>query len=175
MNNIRLAGFLDNSNTNGEGLRSVIFISGCDINCKGCQNKEMQNENYGDLVNFDDIVERIKSNIDIIDGITISGGDPIYNKKTYDMIKYIKSKLPKINIWLYTGRTYEWILKEYNNCNFYPYNIFQECDVVVDGPYIEELNNGTVLYRGSTNQRIIDVKETLYRYKLTEYKLEEEI
>ena len=74
--NLRVAGFLDNTMVNGKGIRSALFLSGCNHNCDECQNKEMQNASYGDDIEVEDILNRIKSNMPLIKGVTFSGGEP---------------------------------------------------------------------------------------------------
>ena len=145
---IRVAGFLDNSTVNGEGIRSVLFVSGCNINCKGCQNKEMQNLYYGDVVTIGEVMDRIKENIPIIDGVTISGGDPTMQPTQVSEIINLCHEL-KLNVWLCTGRTYEY-LQDHKELHG-----LLEADVIVDGPFIEELKDSELKYRGSSNQRII--------------------
>ena len=86
--NIQVAGFYNTSNVNGEGLRSVIFFSGCKFNCDGCHNKEIQDPNYGKTMTIDEIMEEIKKNIPIIDGVTLSGGEPtLQSEQSLEIIK----------------------------------------------------------------------------------------
>ena len=73
---LQIGGFLDNSLVNGDGMRSVIFVSGCIHNCLGCQNQVMQDFNYGDSVSIDDLMQKIVKNMPIIKGVTLSGGEP---------------------------------------------------------------------------------------------------
>lgn len=155
---IQLAGFLDNSTVNGTGIRSVVFVSGCDIGCKGCQNKEMQDPNYGDEVEVEEVIERIKANMPIINGVTISGGDPTCQAKAvYYLIRYC-SEVLHLNVWLYTGHTYEEL---YYSNNKELLGLISFADVVVDGPFIEELRDSDLKYRGSSNQRIISTMDTM--------------
>ena len=109
-----------------------------------------------------------------IQGISISGGHPLEpeNVETiYFLIKEIKEKFPTKDIWLYTGYTWEMIFPEVITCDFnlerfYRQGIVEMCDVLVDGPYIEEQRDITLTFRGSKNQRLIDVKETLKQGKI---------
>lgn len=155
---------------NGLGLRVVLWVSGCEIHCKNCQNPQTWNKNNGIL--FD---EEAKEEIftalskDYISGLTLSGGHPLedYNVETiYQFLKEVKEKFPQKNIWLYTGYVWEYIFPEVVTDNFdvnrvYRQEIIRMCDVVVDGPYIEEQKDITLKWRGSRNQRVIEVQKTL--------------
>lgn len=164
---IQLAGKKENSLVNGEGMRYVIFVSGCSHHCKGCQNSEMLNYTYGDNWDTDDVFELIKSNIDFIDGVTYSGGDPIdQSEALIDLSKRIKTEL-HINIWCYTG----YVLEDIKN-DVIPYanELLQYIDVLVDGKF--EINNidNVQRYVGSNNQRIIDVKKSLNNNEVVLFK-----
>ncbi len=148
---LRVAGFLDNSLVNGEGLRSVLFVSGCRHNCKGCHNKCMQDFNYGDNVSLDEILDRIKSNIPLIKGVTFSGGDPFEQAAGLSMLAERVHELG-LNIWCYSGYTYDEIINS-NDKN--KHELLKKIDVLVDGRFVEGLKEGAVKYTGSSNQRII--------------------
>ena len=161
--------------SDGPGVRVVLWVSGCTLHCKGCHNQESWSFGAGKL--FD---ERAKNklfnylNKPYIKGLTISGGHPLENKNVEDvylLIKEIREKLPTKDIWLYTGYTWEQIfptvcLDALSVNNMYRKLIVEMCDVVVDGPYIEEQRDITLKFRGSKNQRLIDVKETLKQNKI---------
>ncbi len=160
---------------NGPGVRVVLWVAGCNLHCKGCQNQESWDFHAGKT--FDDT-----SKLELFDaldkpyikGITISGGHPLENdnvEEIYLLLKEIKEKLPTKDIWLYTGYTWDQIfptvcLDMFNVNNMYRKSVVEMCDVVVDGPYIEEQRDITLKFRGSKNQRIIDVKETLKQNKI---------
>jgi anaerobic ribonucleoside-triphosphate reductase activating protein len=151
---LQVAGFYDNSSVNGPGLRSVLFVSGCKFNCPDCQNKEAQSMTYGDKVSVGEVVKRIKSNIPIIDGVTLSGGEPtLQSEALLDLVKDCK-KLG-LNVWMYTGDKYENLMKDPVKSK-----LVKSVDVLVDGRYVKELNDPNLLYRGSSNQRIIDVSKS---------------
>ena len=156
--------------SNGPGVRVVLWVSGCTLHCEGCQNSESWDFNAGKP--FDEIAKQEVLNAlgkPYIKGITLSGGHPLENKNAEDvylLIKEIKEKFPTKDIWLYTGYTWEWIFQDarfdiFNINNVYRKASISMCDVVVDGPYIEEQRDITLKFRGSRNQRLIDVKETL--------------
>lgn len=162
--------------SNGPGVRVVLWVAGCTCKCKGCQNPESWNFNAG--MKFDDNAKQNLFSIlnkPYIRGITISGGHPLENTNVEDvylLIKEIKEKFPTKDIWLYTGYTWEQIfptvcLDMFNVNNMYRRVSVEMCDVIVDGPYIEEQRDITLKFRGSKNQRLIDVKETLKQGKIT--------
>lgn len=137
---------------NGEGLRVVLFVSGCEHNCKGCHNPQTHNPDSG--IEFTDnevneIFEQLSK--PYIKGLTLSGGDPLY-KSNYETIlslcKTIKKKFPKKDIWLYTGYRIEEIPEEERD-------ILHYIDVIADGRFVEELKDVNLPYVGSSNQRII--------------------
>ncbi len=145
---LRVAGFLNHSNVNGEGFRSTLFLSGCYHNCPGCHNTEMQSFSYGDLVPIPTIVEKIKKNMPLIDGVTISGGEPFEQaEQLYELLRIIKSL--GLSIWVYTGYVYEELCNDPVKASLLPL-----IDVLVDGKYVEALTSSD-LYIGSSNQRIL--------------------
>lgn len=155
---MRLAGFLDNSLVNGDGIRSVVFVSGCTHNCPGCHNKCMQDKNYGDMIEVNQVYERIMDNYPLINGVTFSGGEPFENSL---YLKGLAEKLKKssdMDIWCYTGYNFEQIVKSSNN---EWKELLNNIDVLVDGKFNINLKDDNLKYRGSKNQRIIDVKQSL--------------
>ncbi|NFN87492.1 anaerobic ribonucleoside-triphosphate reductase activating protein [Clostridium sporogenes] len=156
---LQVAGFLDNSLVNGLGLRSVVFVSGCKHNCEGCQNKEMQSFCYGDKILLKDILNRIESNIPLIKGVTFSGGEPLEHVEELKILSEEVKNLG-LNVWCYTGYTFEDIKKEFDK-NHQLEELMRSIDVLVDGKYDESKKDGSLKYRGSSNQRIIDMKKSL--------------
>ena len=149
---------------NGAGLRVVLWVSGCEHRCYNCHNKITWDIDNGLI--FDDkakkeIFDALEK--DYIKGITFSGGDPLHKQnreEIFNLIKEIKEKFKDKDIWLYTGYTWE----EINDLD-----VLQYIDVLVDGKYIEELSNEELEWRGSSNQRVIDVKKTLLEDKIIYY------
>ncbi len=141
---------------NGAGLRVVLWVAGCSHCCKGCQNPMTWDPNGGIL--FDDaakaeIFEQLEQ--DYISGITFSGGDPLHSANRADvktLMAEIKLKYPNKNIWLYTGDVWE---------NIMNYPLMQYVDVLVDGEFVLEERDVTLLWKGSPNQRVINVQATL--------------
>ena len=148
---------------NGPGVRVVLWVSGCKVKCKGCQNPESWNFCAGKLFDEDAKKELFEAlNKPYIRGLTISGGNPL--DSPCDIFRLgceIKSKFPDKDIWLYSGYTYEEIRmsREKTRALF-------GADILVDGPYIEEQRDVTLRFRGSANQRIININETLNQGKV---------
>lgn len=155
---------------NGPGVRVVLWVSGCRLHCKNCQNPQSWDFNAGNI--FDEAAKQeLFDALDkpYIKGITFSGGHPLEYQNlpdVYDLIKEIKTKFPNKDIWLYTGYTLSisdfdtTVDCGWDNAAIRNY-ILAMCDVVIDGPYIETQRDITLAFRGSKNQRLIDVKETL--------------
>jgi len=143
---------------NGNGIRITVWIAGCTHKCKGCHNAWTWNYNQGkDFISEqDEILNKLSDWLsrDYVDGVTFSGGDPLDQntsalKELMLLVKWIKRNYPSKTIWVYTGYVYE-ELSEYQK------EILELCDVLVDGPYKEELRDiAHCPFRGSTNQRIL--------------------
>ena len=149
---------------NGNGLRVTIWFAGCTHKCKGCHNEWTWNYNQGKdfLDNSEEILNKLSEWLDkdYIDGITLSGGDPL-DQDDYTLqillgfINWFRKKYPSKTIWCYTGYIYE-------NLKGLKKKVADSCDVLVDGPYKEELRDiAHTPFRGSTNQRIINIKNTI--------------
>jgi anaerobic ribonucleoside-triphosphate reductase activating protein len=151
---------------NGNGIRVTLWVSGCNHHCKGCHNQWTWNYNQGKyfLAEQDEILHKLAEWLkrDYVDGITFSGGDPLDQDndglcELYNIIKWVRNNFPKKTIWLYTGYTKEEI-DESNN--YMRKKVVDSLDVLVDGPYKEELRDiAHCPFRGSTNQRIIYIKK----------------
>lgn len=143
--------------SNGPGIRVSIFMQGCTFNCKNCFNKETHDFNGGKEFThetIDKVIELAKP--DYIVGLSILGGEPLHPKNiegTTKLAKKFKSVYPDKNIWVWSG-----FLFDKNIINF---EILNYIDVLVDGVYKDELHDFTLKYRGSSNQRVIDVKKSL--------------
>ena len=153
---IRLADttVLTDSIVDGEGLRAVIWTQGCSHNCPGCHNPETHDFNGGVLVDTAVIKEQLKE-LKIQDGITLSGGDPFFQvEATTDIASYAKSL--GLNVWCYTGFVFEDLIKKSNAVE-----LLKNIDVLVDGKFMINKKSYDCKFRGSTNQRIINVKKSL--------------
>ena len=162
---MNMAGFYDESISNGTGWRAVLFVSGCPHGCPGCHNKAAQNYNYGEKFNKEEIINRIKEN-SILKGITISGGEPLCKEnmpEVLDFIKTVRKEKPNFNVWCYTGYTMEELVNRNdettNNC-------LKEIDVLVDGEFVEAKKDPTLKFRGSSNQRILDVQKCIQEHSI---------
>ncbi len=154
---LRVAGFIEDSITDGVGIRYVIFAQGCKHNCEGCHNPETHSMSGGALFSIDRIMRDIKK-YKHIDGITLSGGDPFFQPGAcYKLLKRVKEEL-RLNVWVYTGFTFETLLKIKDDNVL---KMLQLIDVIVDGKYEKDKKDMTLKFMGSSNQRIIDVQRTL--------------
>lgn len=150
--NLRILGTYRETVVDGVGLRYSIYFSGCTHTCKGCHNKESWCPDNGTLATkeyLDKIINEINSN-PLLDGITLSGGDPLYNPEDMlEIVKYLKEKTG-MNIWLYTGYTIEELRKDNKRMA-----VLEYVDTIVDGKFVQELYDPLLKFRGSSNQRII--------------------
>ena len=162
---IRLAADLQSDSiVDGPGLRTVIWTQGCAHHCKDCQNPQTWDFNGGGLVPIKDVLEAIDE-LEYQTGITFSGGDPMYQPEACAKIaEYCKEK--GYNIWVYTGFTYEELMKLSEKNPVY-LEFLSYVDVLVDGRFKIEERDLTLLFRGSRNQRLIDVQKTMESGKVT--------
>lgn len=159
---MRIAGTLTHSLVNGEGLRYVIFTQGCPHHCPGCHNPETHDPNGGREESLDSLKRELHTQKQkLTDGVTFSGGDPFMQpEECAELAAYAHSI--GLDVWAYTGWKYEALLGDAGKRRF-----LEQVDVLVDGPFIEELKSDACKFRGSTNQRIIDVKESLANGEVT--------
>lgn len=147
-------GIETDSMLNGDGLRVILWVSGCEHHCPECQNPQTHNVNSGRKFTFEDeceLYDELKK--EHISGITFSGGDPLHPNNRdliYDLAKNIKQHFPNKTIWLYTGYKFE---------DIYHLPLIWLCDVVVDGRYEKDLRDVNAHWVGSTNQRVIDMNK----------------
>ena len=168
---IRLASELQkDSIVDGEGIRAVIWTQGCPHHCPSCHNPETWDYQGG----FSCDIEELKKEINSLDdevGVTFSGGAPFEQAEACSMLaKYIHSV--NLNVWCYTGYTYEQLLKKAANESSVM-DFLKEIDVLVDGPFVLKLKSYDIKFRGSKNQRIIDVKKSLKTGKVVLYDLDD--
>lgn len=167
---MNVAGFYEESISNGLGWRCVLFVSGCPHHCKGCQNLKAQNFSYGKEINEDELLEKIKDN-SILNGLTFSGGEPLCKENIPGVLHFlyrVKEIRPEFNFWCYTGYTFEELMERNEPLlNEFLHSI----DVLVDGRFIEEKKDPELFFRGSSNQRLIDLKRTFKENKIIELPL----
>lgn len=153
---IRIAGLTEESVVNGPGIRMVVFTQGCALRCPGCHNPQTHDLQGGKLESIDRIIDKLRGN-SLIQGVTISGGEPFLQPLALALlINKIVLFNPTLSIMVYTGFLWEELIREPLD-----QGIFQQMDYLVDGPYMEELRGLDLLYRGSSNQRMIDVQKSL--------------
>lgn len=156
---VNILGIDFESIADGDGVRVVIFFSGCKHNCKGCHNPISHDFDAGTPFTTDmqDNIINYINNTPFISGVTLSGGDPMFlAEKITPFIKRLKAETREINIWVYSGFTFEEILKNKNMTA-----LLRECDILVDGRFDIDQRDLTIPYRGSRNQRIINLKEVI--------------
>lgn len=152
---VRLAADIQpDSILDGSGIRTVIWFQGCLHNCKGCQNPETHDMNGGIVVDVDELKMKLK-NLKYQSGITLSGGDPFFQPEAaLEIAKFAKSI--GLNVWAYTGFTYEALLSDKSRLDLLKY-----VDVLVDGKFMIDKKSLNCKFRGSTNQRLINVKKSM--------------
>lgn len=152
---------------NGPGIRTTIFVTGCTHKCHNCFNEEYQDFDFGDpwtQQETDEVIEDLK--LDEVRGLTILGGEPFQNEvDLLEVLRDIKKEVQK-DIWIFSGYTYEEILKDQDKKK-----LLEECDVLVDGRFVEALKDLSLRFRGSSNQRIIDIKKSLEANKVVLFDL----
>ena len=163
-----LAGINYESLVDGEGVRTTIYLSGCPHGCPGCHNPESHDPNYGAVIT-PQMIQSIAKEIakrPFLKGITLSGGDPFFNpEKTFLFITHLFEELHNLtknkeryNLWIYTGAMFGEL---YYSDNLFIHPILLLTDALVDGPFIQSMADKTLRFRGSSNQRIIDVQKSL--------------
>ena len=152
---------------NGEGVRLSLFVSGCNLRCKGCHNAEAWNFSYGNEFTEDtekEIIDFIKNN-SYISGLTILGGEPFDPRNQETLAKFAKRFKEETNktIWCYTGYVLEKDLLDENGRAFTPHTkeFLKHIDILIDGPFDISQRDLTLSFRGSRNQRILDLKNLL--------------
>lgn len=154
--------------SNGIGNRITIWVSGCTHKCPGCHNANAHDYNIGTDISIEDNYNKIYNliitnlNKPYIKGITLSGGDPLdqsdeNTKVLIKLVKQIKNNFPDKDIWIYSGDVFENLIK-----NPYKRELLKLCDILVDGPFIKEKQKTGLPFRGSDNQRIIELKNKLF-------------
>lgn len=159
---LRLFGCVNDSIVDGPGLRYTIFVQGCHHNCLGCHNPESHDINGGYVKEIAEILKEIDEN-PLLDGVTLSGGEPMLQVETLiELSKEVKKR--NLNIILYSGYTYEQIIDDVNKKS-----LLELCDMLIDGKFELEKRSLSLLYRGSSNQRLINVQESLKQNCIIEY------
>lgn len=167
INTVRLSGIIYESLTNGPGMRRVLFAQGCKHDCKECFNPHTHDFEGGQVFQIKELVDDVNKN-PLIKGVTFSGGDPLEQGESFAKIAKELKNLNK-NIWCYTGYTFEYILENKNKRAGWN-ELLNNIDVIVDGKFDIDKKDEKLKYRGSSNQRIIDVQKSLKENKVIEFK-----
>ncbi|MDO7787988.1 anaerobic ribonucleoside-triphosphate reductase activating protein [Desulforamulus aquiferis] len=159
---IRLGGITSNSVVDGPGLRTVVFFQGCPRHCPGCHNEELLTLEGGREISLEEAQQEIAATISpITKGITFSGGDPLLQKEgLYELLKSLRQAYPGLDFWVFTGYQFE---------ELQDLPLLELVDVLVDGPFRQELRDWDLAFRGSSNQRIIDLSKTRHQGRLVEW------
>lgn len=159
--NIQLMRIVEDTTVDGPGWRSSVYCAGCRHACPGCHNPETWSFSAGESVSVDEIVQRLARTEG---NITFSGGDPMYQAAAFtELAQRIRQELNR-TIWCYTGFRYEEILEDAEMSRMLPY-----LEVLVDGPFIEAQKSLDLMFRGSRNQRLIDVQKSLEAGSVVEF------
>ena len=149
---------------NGVGVRTVLFVSGCTHHCKGCFQPETWNFDYGERYTKeteDEIIESLRP--DYVDGITLLGGEPFEPENERELVKLIrriKKELPQKTVWSFSGYTYEQVTGDSRAVCEVTNEMLSMLDVLVDGEFVEAKRHISLRFRGSENQRLIDMNKT---------------
>ena len=151
---ISVLSIIEDTMVDGPGFRTSIYCAGCRHQCPGCHNPQSWAFDQGHEMSVNDIMKIIEA--DPYANVTFSGGDPMYQAAEFaELAREIHERTNK-DIWCYTGFTYESLITQEQR------ELLEQLDVLVDGPFIEKLRDPDLLFRGSSNQRLIDVQASLY-------------
>ncbi|WP_054958113.1 anaerobic ribonucleoside-triphosphate reductase activating protein [Paenibacillus dakarensis] len=156
---MNLCGYVRESINEGKGLRAVLFISGCRHACPGCFNQEAWDFEAGEPFTAElksRIIEEIADN-PLLEGVTLCGGDPFFSaEECICFLSELKERCPEKNIWAYTGYTFEALMRQPKL-----ERLALMCDVIVDGKFLEQEKDVSLPFRGSRNQRLVDVPNSV--------------
>lgn len=165
MSKIRIAGYVDDSIVDGPGIRFTIFTQGCAHHCFNCHNPETWDFDKGKDVDIDELISKIKRN-PLLQGITLSGGDPLYQVNAcLELVKKVKELNSDLDIIIYTGFTFEELANSFKKNNDL-LSLLKLSDILIDGKYEDSLRDLTLRFRGSSNQRVINLKKTFLEGKI---------
>ncbi len=153
---------LEDTTVDGPGFRTAIYAAGCPNGCPGCHNPESWDINCGRWMHTAEILQKVLA--DSFADVTFSGGDPMYQPEGFTKLAHAIKKQTRKNIWCYTGYTFEKLLQNPRQAQLLEY-----IDVLVDGKFKEELKDEDLYFRGSRNQRLIDVQASLKRNETVVY------
>ena len=171
-NTIRISGVVRESIVDGPGIRYVLFTQGCPHHCKNCHNPDTHDYNGGKLVDIDIIIKDILRN-PLLQGVTISGGDPFVQATNIAILLNKLKEKTNLNTIVFTGFKYDYLLKNSNDTNNY-LKLLSTADILIDGKFEETLKDPNLMFRGSSNQEVIDLKKSLANNNKILYKFEGE-
>jgi anaerobic ribonucleoside-triphosphate reductase activating protein len=164
---VRFAGLTHESVTDGPGIRSVLFFQGCPHACSGCHNPQTWSFTGGNEKDVDQVIQSMQIT-PLLSGFTFSGGEPFAQAPAaVEIAGYVKSR--QLSLWIYTGYVWEQLLTAMNKPGYR--DLLTLADVIVDGPYQKQFRSLNLPYRGSQNQRIIRVEDSLQSGKLVEWQM----
>lgn len=164
---MRIAGIIRESIVDGPGMRFVIFAQGCPHGCPGCHNPQTHDFEGGFDADVTSIMAEIEKN-PLLRGVTFSGGEPFSQAGEFaDLAKQLKTK--GLDIMTYSGYTFEEISRRAQTRSDWK-RLLEHTDILADGPFMESMKDLTLRFRGSKNQRLIDVNETMKNNFITEYR-----
>ncbi|MBD5145010.1 MAG: anaerobic ribonucleoside-triphosphate reductase activating protein [Ruminococcus sp.] len=165
---IKISGVINDSIVDGPGIRLTIFTQGCPHHCEGCHNPQTHDFDGGEDVTLESLLEKINGN-PLLDGVTFSGGEPFCQaKQLYEL--GLEVKKAGMNVVTYTGYLYEYLTEHADSDNYYN-ELLSVTDYLVDGPFVLSKRDILLKFKGSSNQRIIDVKKSLTEKKVAEAEL----
>lgn len=156
MNKLSICQIVDYTTVDGPGFRTTIYAAGCAHQCPGCHNPATWNYENGQMMSPEEVLRHVEENV--FSDVTFSGGDPLFQPEAFSRLaKLIKEQTAK-NIWCYTGFLFENVMNNSRLQQVLPY-----IDVLVDGPFVAKLKQEDLRFKGSSNQRIIDVQKSLIK------------
>ena len=161
--NIRIAGIANDSIVDGPGFRLTVFTQGCPHKCEGCHNPQTHDFSGGKIADTGEIIAMMRENI-LLDGVTLSGGEPFCQCEPCMEIARA-AHASGLSVWAYSGYTYEELVSGKPEWK----DLLQEIDVLVDGRFEKAMRTLELRFRGSSNQRLVDVRASLEQEKCTEY------
>lgn len=153
---------LEDTTVDGPGFRTAIYAAGCPNGCPGCHNPGSWDINHGHWMSTEEILEKVLA--DPFADVTFSGGDPMFQSEGFTQLAHAIKERSRKNIWCYTGYTFEKLLRNPRQAQLLEY-----IDVLVDGKFDEKLRDETLYFRGSSNQRLIDVPASLKASRAVAY------
>ena len=158
---IRVLSIVEDTMVDGPGFRTSIYCAGCQHACPGCHNPQSWDMNQGHEMTTEEIMSVIEA--DPYANVTFSGGDPMYQPEGFAELARAIHRRTNKDIWCYTGFTYETLINRQQR------ELLEEIDVLVDGPFVKRLRDDVLIFRGSSNQRLIDVQRSLNEGRVVLY------